>query len=298
MAFTDEMRISQVSADHRNELWILLDDHLLRYNPRLDTYKKISVPGNASVSCFTISSRGSIWIATADGFLHHISEEEGIQVSFDLFAHSRQVNSRSITSLYVTKENDKLFIGTLTHGVKVFDITEGTYTDIFRYDEYGVEIAARDFIEVSSDKIWIATESGLFIYNIETDSYEQILSRPYDPYSLSTNSLFTFCMDREGGIWIGTYSGGMNYYPPYHLFTRYYTHPEKDGMKGNLVHDICTDQYGNLWIATEDAGVNKLDRKTGTYTNFQPQTGIPSISHTNIHGMVADGNKLWVGTLC
>ncbi|MFA6728188.1 MAG: response regulator, partial [Prevotella sp.] len=128
-------------------------------------------------------------------------------------------------------------------------------------------------------------------------TYQLIRKRPYDPYSLSTNSLYNFCKDQENGIWIGSYSGGVNYYSPFQPFTKYYAYPGESVMKGDLVHDIITDQYDNLWIATEDAGLNKLDTQTGHYTNYQPQQGRKSISRTNLHGLVAIGDKLWVGSL-
>ncbi len=291
LPFTEQMRVTDVSADHNGQLWFLLENNLVKYDMRLRTYKALEIPGNASITCFTVAPLGRIWVNTADGYLHLLSGTDGKAVSFDLFEHSQQINSRTINSIYSTEDGDRLFIGTLTHGVKVFDINKGSYTDLFRYDQNKAEISARDFIQVGEKEIWIATESGLFIYNLLTGDYTQVRSRPYDPYSLSTNSLYTFCMDREGGVWIGTYSGGMNYYSPYHLFTRYYTYAGENVMQGTLVYDICTDRYGNLWIATEDAGINKLDLQTGIYTNYQS-----ILSHTNIHGMGQDGNKLWVGT--
>ena len=44
-------------------------------------------------------------------------------------------------------------------------------------------------------------------------------------------------------------------------------------MKGEVIRDICTDMYGNIWVGTEDAGINCLEKKTGTFTNYQPVPG-------------------------
>ena len=44
---------------------------------------------------------------------------------------------------------------------------------------------------------------------------------------LSDNAIYSLCKDREGGIWIGSYFGGVNYYP------RFYTYFEKYYPKGD-----------------------------------------------------------------
>ncbi len=46
----------------------------------------------------------------------------------------------------------------------------------------------------------------------------------------------------------------------------------------------------------EDGGLHKLDRRTGPIRQFMPGYGPGSISYQNIHGLVADGNELWIGT--
>ena len=66
-------------------------------------------------------------------------------------------------------------------------------------------------------------------------------------------------------------------------------------MKGEVIRDICTDIYGNIWVGTEDAGINCLEKKTGTFTNYQPVPGGNGLSHTNIRGLAASGDRLWIG---
>ena len=75
----------------------------------------------------------------------------------------------------------------------------------------------------SDDELWIGCESGIYIYNLRTDKYVHLKSSMYDPYSLSDNAVYSLCKDCEGGVWIGSYFGGINYYPhSYTCFERYY----------------------------------------------------------------------------
>ncbi len=115
-------------------------------------------------------------------------------------------------------------------------------------------------MQLTENEYWIGTETGIYIYNA-TDRKTIRLEKEYDNhYSISDNVIFTFCKDREGGLWIGTYFGGLNYYPkPFTTFQKYFPEYIKPSMSGNAIHEICKDQYGNLWVGTEDGGLNKMD---------------------------------------
>src|SRR6185312_9074992 len=141
------------------------------------------------------------------------------------------------------------------------------------------------------------TETGIYIYNSVTGAVSH-LERQYDnPYSVSDNVIFSFCKDREGGLWVGTYLGGLNYLPQkFVFFEKYFPRLTTPSISGNGVHEICKDQYGNFWIGTEDAGVNKFNTQTGSFVCYKPTSAKGSISYHNIHGLLAVGNRLWIGT--
>ena len=109
--------------------------------------------------------------------------------------------------------------------------------------------------------------------------------------------ILTFCKDREGGLWIGTYFGGLNYYPKqFTTFQKYFPEYSKPSLSGNAIHEICKDHFGNLWVGTEDGGLNKIDILDNGYTSFKPTGTRTSISYHNIHGLLVTGDSLWVGT--
>ncbi|WP_350340309.1 two-component regulator propeller domain-containing protein [Paraflavitalea speifideaquila] len=70
---------------------------------------------------------------------------------------------------------------------------------------------------------------------------------------MSDNAVYSLCKDKEGGIWAGTYFGGVNYYPhQYTSFQKFFPDNTLSTLSGNAVREICEDQYGHLWIGTED----------------------------------------------
>ena len=65
-------------------------------------------------------------------------------------------------------------------------------------------------------------------------------------------------MDSQGGMWLGTYFGGLNYYQPIrNRFKNIERIPfQKLALSDNVVSCIVEDRQKNLWIGTNDDGLN------------------------------------------
>ena len=295
--FCKGMRAKNLAFDSSGNLWLIVDGKLVKYNVQLDSHQTYTIPDNGFLNSFCYTSTEKIWLVLSNGMLYQFDISNGEFQGHDLYSHSPNYKVKNLTSIYPSFTGDKLFIGSITHGTKLYDIQTNTYKDLMSKELGQGEICVHDFVQVNPNEVWMASESGLYIYNIEKDSYVLIKKRILDPYSLSTNLLFTLFKDKENGIWLGSYSGGINYYTPFQPFQKFYAYPNDNALEGDIVHDITTDQYDNLWIATEDAGLNKFDVHTGRYSHFKPRTEKNSLSHQNLHGLIADGDNLWVGSL-
>ena len=141
----------------------------------------------------------------------------------------------------------------------------------FLEDENGESVFCRELLVASDNELWIGAESGLYIYNLRMGKYVHLRSSINDPYSLSDNAIYSLCKDREGGIWIGSYFGGVNYYPRFYTyFEKYYPKGTDNGLHGKRVREFCQDNQGILWIGTEDGGLNRFNPKTKTFSFFTP----------------------------
>ena len=99
------------------------------------------------------------------------------------------------------------------------------------------------------------------------------LKKEYDnPYSVSDNVILTFCKDREGGLWIGTYFGGLNYYPKqFTTFQKYFPEYSKALHESEMPFmKSVRINSGILWVGTEDGGLNKIDLVKNIFTSFKP----------------------------
>jgi len=94
---------------------------------------------------------------------------------------------------------------------------------------------------------------------------------PSNPKSLSDQSIFNIFKDREGGIWISTNLGGVNYLPRnLKPFQSYFPRYQSGSISGKAISEFCEDAQGNIWIATEDGGLNYLNTKTNQIKSYLP----------------------------
>lgn len=289
-------QVRAIQADSTGNIWFVSGFSLFRYHQASHQLQYFSTDSFFEASSLCLSPDGTIWVATTNGYLQKYNARTGAFKAYDMFSHSQRPVSRWIEKICSTRDGS-ILAGTSNQGVKQFNIASGTYTDILAYNDDHTEIFVRNFLQTADHEYWIATETGIFIYNTLTGSTKNLRKMYNDPYSISDNAVYTFCRDKEGGIWAGTYFGGVNYYPTqYTPFRKYFPKTGENSLSGNVVREIHADRYNNLWIGTEDAGLNRLDPTTQRFTHFQPGNTAGCISYTNIHGLLLDGDDLWIGT--
>lgn len=284
-----------IQMDKRGDLWFIAGSTLYRYDIKKNRLQEFFPSQYFDATFVCESSDGDIWVATWDGFLEKFNPVNSTFSSYDVFKHSPVPASRYIQKIRPADDNS-LFIATSAQGIKKFDLNTFTYKDVLTHYN-GTSIFVRDILKNNENEFWFATESGIFIYQTDKQKFINLKKKPLDPYSLTDNAVYSLYKDKEGGIWAGTYFGGVNYYANECAeFQKYFPDNTSNAISGNAVREICEDGYGDLWIGTEDAGLNKLDKKTGGITQFKPAGSSTSIAYWNIHGLMVDGNDLWIGT--
>lgn len=289
--------INDIQIDRKGQLWFRSITTVCRYNFNTQSLTTFPPEKFIHVTALCMSTNGDMWFGTSDGYLKRFDANTQTFTGANLFEHSPQMPTCFIKKIYPAG-NNAIFVGTTCQGIKLYNISTNTYSDLLIYSADKTTVYVREILKYTDDEYWFATESGIFIYNTITRQFTNLKKQFSDPYSLSDNAVYTLCKDREGGIWAGTFFGGINYYPKqYTPFTKYFPDRTNQTISGNAVREMCEDGDGNLWIGTEDAGLNKLNLRSGAFTHFKP-TGTPSgIAYHNIHGLMVLGNNIWIGTL-
>ncbi len=288
--------INALETDSSGHLWFISRTTLYRYHLTTKTLTRFAPHEYFNATTLCRDGQGTLWAATDDGKLQRFDAASGKFQAFSVFTHSPPAPSRWILTLRAT-DRQTIYVGTFNQGLKEFNMATGDYRDLLAYNPNKTPIAVRAIVPYASGEYWIGTESGIFVLDEHTQQFTQLRKQVADPYSLTDNAVYTLCKDREGGIWVGTYFGGINYYSrQYDRFQKFFPDHSARAISGNIVREICADADGYIWIGTEDAGLNKLDPATGHITQFTPTGNTHGISYSNIHGLLATGNDLWIGT--
>ena len=292
-----EHTVTAISGDNQGCVWIAVESQgLFCYElekERLQNYtlKNFSFL-TTNVQTFAFDNSGTLWIGCYGDGLFYSKDRLKTLHPYLSPEDNKEVYANDVVTSIVKGAYNCLYIASLKGGVKELNLTSSKLHDLLLADESGESVFCRELLVASDNELWIGAESGLYIYNLRQGEYTHLRSSINDPYSLSDNAIYSLCIDREGGIWIGSYFGGVNYYPRFYTnFEKYYPKGTEDGLHGKRVREFCQDNQGILWIGTEDGGLNRFNPKTKTFSFFTP-----SNAFTNVHGLCMVDDYLWVGT--
>lgn len=113
---------------------------------------------------------------------------------------------------------------------------------------------------------------------------------------LSQNSTNCILQDRDGFLWIGTWSGLIRY--DGYASVVYHSDNRPDKLKSDKITAICEDHHGYLWIGTQMAGLFRFDKNTEKFVQYKHNpSDKASLSDNNVWCIREDDRgNLWIGT--
>ena len=144
----------------------------------------------------------------------------------------------------------------------------------------------------SDDCIWIGCDDGVVCFNPKTMTCKQLFDDLQIPQGWQqARFVYAVTTDTEGGLWIGTFYGGVYYISP--VGKRFEAFSVETGLSGNVISRFCEDKYGRIWIASDDGGLMCYNPKERRFVDY-PHKDV--LSQQNAHALSFCGDELWVGT--
>lgn len=152
----------------------------------------------------------------------------------------------------------------------------------------------RCLLNYSGTSLLMGTDNGLYRFD-RSDKTFMRLDNPSDARALSDQSVNALMKDAEGGVWVLTNLGGVNYITKqtkhFDCYSSVYQNGKSDS--GIVVGPFCEDSSGNIWIGTRN-GLYLFDTTTLQFTNYP--IAEKAGSKYDIRALLLDGERLWIGT--
>ena len=287
---TEDIIIQDLEHDSEGNIWYIGNGTIYKYNIATKQTEDFP-PSNYFIASELLETPEGGIVAAGLDQLYRFNPEEKSFESLGFYMPDVELSAFNINILLMLDDNT-IVIGSHNYGVLAFDLKTKKTTSLLPVAN---PFYIHDLTLKNEDELWVASESGVHIFNLKTKAYTNLKKNISDRYALSDNAVYTLTVDSSGGVWAGTYFGGINYYAPAsRFFTKYFPKPAQNSIVGNAVREIKADQNGMLWIGTEDNGLSKYNPKTDTFTNFKSKESGGILTHHNIHALMPDGDQIWV----
>lgn len=286
--------ILHIYVDRHQQVWAGTRMGLCRYVPEKDCFETVSfVKEILSVSAIMEDSMGNFWIGTVQEgvylynskmqFIKHFCEADG------------SLTGKRVTSLYEDAYH-RIWVGTNPGGVTRID--PRTYKVVcYTSKNSGLK---NDYVRCIAEwngELLMGTYDGIYSFNLF--DYKIIKVVGYDDWAkpLGHYSIYSFCLDRTGTLWIGTYAGGISRLSTFS--SRFVRHApgEWNNIQTGIYGTACYDRNGKLWIATEGYGLLSYDISTGETHFYLIDPSAYSVYNANvIKTVMAEDDYIWCGT--
>ncbi len=272
------------------------------YAQKKYNFEQVSIPNGLSnnrVWDIVQDKYGFLWVATADG----LNRYDGY--NFRIYKNDpSKVNSLAnnlVYSLLIDKEGT-IWAGT-NSGLCRYDRANETF-ETYRPDSTSAGSASNTIIgmhEESENRIWLATASGMFIFNKNTGKSEVLFIKNGDNKALLAGQMIVMLETSSGDIYSHQpFFGLLKFNKTTNLFEQInISKTEPDIFKNQWVHSLYEDKTGKIWISSE-RGLFSYDPNSSTFNEiklYKNEFSNLSIFDNAELGVYQDSDGfLWIGT--
>lgn len=263
------------------------------------TMANSGLPHN-SVSTLAADNRGNLWIGTWGAGIAVMNLQQPGRIIPLVVDASHQHLLNFAGALVYDPINDGMWLGT-NDGLFFFDLKRQQLIEPFK-GCLNVRGCIGNLI-TPDGKLLMGCVQGMVEVNLKSRPHGKgdfaVEYHPYkldDPKSGVIDKILSFCLAKDGKIWLGSNGYGLycyNYNKDGKTFVKSFT--TNNGLANNTVKGIVEDNQGMLWIAT-DNGLSIFNPKTETFSSYSREDGLLS-SQFYFNGAIRDvKGKIYLGT--
>lgn len=283
---------TDIKQNQRGEIWMVESTNLALLDSASMELKYVkSVNGRLNVIAFCFDQQDHIYAVNNSGEMYSVDTRTFVVTKLKV-----DLSPTKIFGIYFI--NNILWVSTDGYGLQRYTIDGNLIDSFFKDNDQNLDVYSnriRDVLQTSDGKIWIATYKGLIEW--KEGDFNQYISDFDNQFSLPDNSVVALMEDRQKGLWIGTWRGGVGYLNSFaNTFETYLHSPFENSVSGNLINSIAESSRGTIFIGTDGQGIDIFDERKEIFRHID-LVGNKHTSVTNIKCIYPDkkGN-IWIGT--
>jgi signal transduction histidine kinase/sugar lactone lactonase YvrE len=296
--------VESIYEDRDGIMWIGTSEGGVNiYDPAKENFVHMNslthpaLPSNMVWSVF--QSGNDLYVGTNNGAVRILFENGDIGSSGNQIISSKVIPEKELGDKVVTnfaKDSEgKLWFGTRSHGVVVFDPLSKRWT---HYTKEIAQVRQSVVSHLMCDRdgdMWISTQAGLYCWKKNSGEFEFHAPAYVKPGGLPAGYIFSTFQDQAGFIWIGSTNGLYKYDKNKKNYVFYHSKPgDPHSLSYNMPISIFEDSKGRLWICTLGGGIDLFDRKNEKFTAFTKKQGLAN----DVTYCIQEDSKgfLWIST--
>ncbi len=248
-----------------------------------------STKTDINIPCITFSknSNGDIWLGLGNGDLFKTD------TTLQDIKHWTSFRNSPISTICI--HNSHVWVGYAKGGIDKAN-SNGILLKHYSEDESEpFKLSSNNVRKIeamSNGSIWVATFEGINV--IHDNQVDLILESKFN--NLPHNSILDLLRDKNNGMWIATWAGGLAHYSIYNYYFKHIKRlPYHSQLQRNTISSIIEVSNDDIYLGTENDGIKTFNLKT-EYTNSIKLYNKDG-DLINIKSLAIDKNgKIWVGT--
>jgi signal transduction histidine kinase/ligand-binding sensor domain-containing protein/CheY-like chemotaxis protein/AraC-like DNA-binding protein len=276
-AIGGEIILNKLFMDNKGCLWMGLSKGL---------YKK-----EKNGSIVTVLANHYVNDIVADSASVYAGTSTGVVQLDPLQQANWLVKDKDVQTLYFHYRTRELWIGTFNSGLWVLNLNDVSLLPL-KGQSFGFLNPIRAITAYNDQTLLVGIDGG-GVYSVDLPSKKsQLLMSTEDSTDiyLRGNGIYAVTTDRQGNIWIGSYSGGVSVAIRSSYSTRILKHERanRNSVTNNTINSIEESASGELWFAT-DNGISILNESENIWHHVLEGTVVLTLCR------VQSGN-IWAGT--
>lgn len=282
--------VTSLSLDKGGDLWVsTMENGVWHYGIKTGQARqyRLKVANNAAAQVL-IDNTNQIWTITNWG-TPAIERLNRLHDRFEPVMTKYDGNSGGLRMLQT--RDGRIWIGTWEDGLLLMH-GDGRLEQVLNPTLARVGQHIHTLHERADDCISIGCDDGVICFNPKTGEWKRFFEDLQIPQNRQSDRfVYAITSDKEGGLWVGTFYGGVHYISP--VGKRFEAFTIETGLRGNVISRFCEDKHGRIWIASDDGGLMCYNPKERRFVDYPHQD---ILSRQNAHALCFNGDELWVGT--